>query len=81
MIEEIQPLTNEETETLQADAALRKIGRLDAALVEVNRDLAEKLEKFSKAKIELEIAKAKREMLVERCRNLKAFIKGAQINL
>jgi hypothetical protein len=80
-IKEISPLTLEEVQTLQTDSALRKIGELDGVLVEINRLLAEKFEKYQKAKIELEIAKTKKDIIIERARNLKAFVKGAQINL
>lgn len=81
MIENISPLTLEEAQTLQADVALRKIGELDAALVETNQLYAEKLKIFSDARIELEIVKAQKGTIVERMRNLKAFIKGTQVNL
>ncbi len=80
-IEEIAPLTNEEVETLQTDSALRKIGQLDGYLVEINRELAERLNEYGTKKIALEITKAKKEMIIERMRNLKSFIKGAQVNL
>lgn len=78
---EIAPLSSEEIETLQVDSALRKIGELDRLMVELNRELAEKLNEYGKAKIALDIVKAKKELVVERARNLKTFIKGGQINL
>lgn len=79
--EDIKPLTDEEVETLQTDAALRKIGELDRAIVEINRELAEKLNDYGEAKIALDIVKAKKDLIVERARNLKSFVKGGQINL
>ena len=80
-MEDIEPLTKEEVLTLQTDSALRKIGQLDGVLVEINRELAEKLNEYGKAKIALDIIKAKKELIVERARNLKNFVKGGQINL
>ena len=80
-MEDIEPLTSEEVLTLQTDSALRKIGQLDGVLVEINRELAEKLNEYGKAKIALDIIKAKKELIVERARNLKNFVKGGQINL
>lgn len=79
--EDIKPLTDEEVETLQTDSALRKIGALDKVILELNRELAEKLNEFGKAKIALEIAKSRKELVIERMRNLKNFVKGGQINL
>jgi len=78
---DVSPLSPEEVQTLQTDSALRKIGELDAVLVEINRTLAEALEKYQKAKIAMEVIKLQKDIIVERARNLKAFIKGAQVNL
>ena len=80
-MKDVSPLTPEEVQTLQADSALRKIGELDGVLVEINRVLAEKLEKYQRARIDLEIIKAQKDIIIERARNLKAFVKGSQINL
>lgn len=74
----IEPLTNEEIQTLQVDAALRKLGEIDQALVEVNTEYSYALGNFNDARITLELVKAKKEILIERARNLKAFIKGAK---
>ena len=61
-MEDISPLTAEEAQTLQTDNALRKIGQLDEVLVEINRELAEKLNEYGKAKIALDIIKAKKDI-------------------
>lgn len=75
---DIKPLTNEEIQTLQVDAALRKLGEIDQALVEVNVEYANALSDFNDTRVRLELVKAKKEILIERARNLKAFIKGSK---
>jgi len=80
-INDVQPLTDAEVQTLQVDAAVRKVGALDEVLVKLNIELAEKLNAHGLAKVALDIAKSKKSIIVERLKNLKVFIKGAQDEL
>ena len=72
---EIQPLSNQEVQELDVSAALRKIGDLDRALYEVQPALKQALIKLSESRLQYEIAKAQKDLIVERARNLKTFVK------
>ncbi|MCD6478253.1 MAG: hypothetical protein J7K87_04585, partial [Candidatus Aenigmarchaeota archaeon] len=69
---DVKPLTPEEANTIQVDAALRKMGELDEALYELNLEIAQAEEEYFKAKRNLEILKQTKQIIVERMRNLKA---------
>jgi len=74
---DIKPLTPEEANTIQVDAALRKMGELDEALYELNLEIAQAEEEYFKAKRNLEILKQTKQIIVERMRNLKAIVQNA----
>jgi len=74
---DVKPLTPEEANTIQVDAALRKMGELDEALYELNLEIAQAEEEYFKAKRNLEILKQTKQIIVERMRNLKAIVQNA----
>ena len=74
---DIKPLTPEEANTIQVDAALRKMGELDEALYELNLEIAQAEEKYFEAKRNLEILKQTKQIIIERARNLKAIVQNA----
>ena len=76
-MKDIKPLTPEEADSIQVDAALRKMGELDNALYELNFELSQAEEKYFEARRNLEILKQMKSIIVERSRNLKAIVQNA----
>jgi len=76
-VRDVKPLTPEEANTLQVDAALRKMGELDEALYQLNLEIAQAEKKYFEAKRDLEILKQMKNIIIERARNLKAIVKNA----
>lgn len=74
---DVKPLTPEEANTLQVDAALRKMGELDEALYQLNLEIAQAEKKYFEAKRDLEILKQTKSIIIERSRNLKAIVQNA----
>jgi len=75
--QEIKPLTNEEITSLDVAAMLRKMGELDQALHGINLELAQAEREYGEARIRLEILKAQKSIIVERCRNIKGIVRNA----
>jgi len=76
-MDRIRPLSEEEIQTLQVDAVLRLLGEIDRALTGLNFEIAEALNNYLTAKIELEKLKAEKEILIERARVLKTICQNA----
>lgn len=74
---EIKPLTEEEIASLDVGSMLRKMGELDQALHAINLELAQAEREYGMTRIRLEILKAQKSVIVERCRNLKGIVQNA----
>lgn len=81
---DVPTLTAEEIQTLQTDAALRLLGQIDHAIVQVNeaifaasRKVTEAEKAVLDAKGEMADLKAKKQMLVERARILKTIVQNS----
>ena len=72
----IEPLSQEEITKLegQHDKVARMLAEIDRALYEIGFEIEEKERVAGGARIELEIAKTKKSVLVERARNLKTIL-------
>ena len=74
---DIQPLSTEHAHSLDVSAIQRLLGELDSALYEVGKELQEKMIDYNRASGEVNVLKIKKEILIERARNLKSILKGA----
>lgn len=74
---EVKPLTEEEIASLDVASMLRKMGELDQVLYKINFELAQAEKEYGEKRIKLEILKAQKSVIVERCRNLKGIVQNA----
>lgn len=73
----VASLTPEEIQSLQADQALRIMGRIDVALAELNKEMFTATAEYFDSKKKLKNLEFIKDNLVERARNLKAIVKNA----
>ncbi len=74
---DITALTMEEIQTLQVDAALRIMGKIDVALCELNKEMYIANASYYEAKRNLDDLKNTKSLLVERARNLKEIVRNS----
>ena len=74
---DIASLSPEEIQSLQVDQALRIMGMIDQALAELNKEMYQANAEYYEAKRRLDDLKNTKSLLVERARNLKAFVNSA----
>ena len=74
---DITALTSEEIQELQVDKAMRIMGMIDSALAELNKEMYMANAEYYEAKRKLDDLKNTKSLLVERARNLKAFVNSA----
>ena len=72
----IQPLSPEEVANLegQHDRIAGMLAEIDRALYDMGFEIEEKERAFGSARIDLEIAKSRKSLLIERARNLKTIM-------
>jgi len=68
-------LSSEEAKTLDSAAAQRLMGKLDRAIYQAGEALREATIVYAEARAQFQKAKFYRDILVERARNLKNFIR------
>ena len=74
---EIKALTDEEISHLegQQDKIMMMLARIDQMMVSLNEELIDAEQKYAEARMNLEIKKHKKSIVVERARNLKQLLK------
>ena len=70
-------LTDEEIQSLQADAALRLMGENIALMVKINNEIGRATSELGQAKIKLDKLKEDKKTLIEVNRALKTIVQSA----